>query len=154
MVNELPLKDIHLPDAITWWPLAIGWWLLIVMVIAAIYGGYLFYKRLTRRTARKDATIVLQDIKQHAKDDVLQTIKALSACLRRVAISIDSRENVAGLVGDAWLDYLDNAMDDAPFKTGIGRLLVDAPYQRLVTETVDIDALITLCEAWLARQPS
>jgi len=39
MVNELPLKDIHLPDAITWWPLAIGWWLLIVMVIAAIYGG-------------------------------------------------------------------------------------------------------------------
>jgi len=45
-------------------------------------------------------------------------------------------------------------MYDAGFSTGIGRLLVDAPYQGLVTETVYIDALITLCEAWLARQPS
>ena len=154
MGNELPLKDIHLPEAITWWPLAIGWWGLIVVVIAAIYGGYLLYKRLTRRTATKDATLVLQGIKQQANDDVLSTIKELSACLRRVAISLDSREEVASLVGDTWLAYLDSSMDGEPFKTGVGRLLVDAPYQRSATKAVDVDALITLCEAWLARQTS
>jgi hypothetical protein len=26
------LKDIHLPDDISWWPLAIGWWLLITIL--------------------------------------------------------------------------------------------------------------------------
>jgi hypothetical protein len=154
MGNELPLKDIHLPEAITWWPLAIGWWVLIVVIIAAIYGCYLLFKRLTRRTATKDATLVLQGIKQQANDDVLRTIKELSACLRRVAISLDSREEAASLVGDAWLAYLDNSMDGEPFKTGVGRLLVDAPYQRSATKAVDVDALITLCEAWLARQTS
>lgn len=152
MVKDLPLKDIHLPEAITWWPLAIGWWVLIVIVVAAIIGSYWLYKRLTRKTATKQAKAVLLQIRQNASSDVLQTIKELSACLRRVAISVDSRENAAGLVGDAWLSYLDKSMDEAPFKTGIGRLLVDAPYQQLATKDVDSNVLISLCETWVARQ--
>ncbi len=24
--SELPLRDLHLPDAVGWWPLAPGWW--------------------------------------------------------------------------------------------------------------------------------
>lgn len=152
MVKDLPLKDIHLPEAITWWPLAIGWWILIVIVVAAMIGSYLLYKRITRKTAIKQAKAVLLQIRQNTSNDVLQSIKELSACLRRVAISVDSRENAAGLVGEAWLSYLDESMDGAPFKTGIGRLLVDAPYQQLVTKNVDCNALITLCETWVARQ--
>ena len=152
MVKELPLKDIHLPEAITWWPLAIGWWVLIVVVLAALVGSYQLYKRLTRQTATKQAKAVLLKIRQSASSDILHTIKELSACLRRVAISVDSREKAASLVGDAWLSYLDESMEDTPFKTGIGRLLVDAPYQQLVAEDVDINALISLCDTWVARQ--
>lgn len=152
MVEALPLKDIHLPEVITWWPLAIGWWLLIVVVLAALVGSYRLYKRLTRQTATKQAKAVLLTIRQGASDDVLFTVKALSACLRRVAISVDSRQQTAGLVGDAWLSYLDESMQDAPFKTGIGRLLVDVPYQQLIAEDVDLNALISLCDMWLARQ--
>lgn len=152
MFKDLPLKDIHLPEAITWWPLAIGWWLLMAVTIAALVGSYYLYKRLTRKTASKQAKAVLLSIKQRASSDVLQTIKALSACLRRVAISVDSREKTAGLVGNAWLEYLDESMDDTPFKSGVGRLLVDAPYQPLMTEQVDINELITLCETWMSRQ--
>lgn len=152
MLKDLPLKDIHLPEAITWWPLSIGWWLLMAVTIAALVGSYYLYKRLTRKTASKQAKAVLLSIKQSASSDVLQTIKALSACLRRVAISVDSREKTAGLVGNAWLEYLDESMDDTPFKSGVGRLLVDAPYQPLMTEQVDINELITLCETWMSRQ--
>ena len=36
-MNELELKDIHLPDAGLWWPPAPGWWvaaaLLLVLVL-------------------------------------------------------------------------------------------------------------------------
>lgn len=152
MVKDLPLKDIHLPDEITWWPLAIGWWLLIVLVIVAIVGSYVLYKRLTRQTATKQAKAILLAIRANDSNDILLTIKELSVCLRRVAMSVDSREKVAGLVGDVWLDYLDESMDDAPFKTGIGRLLVDAPYQPLIDGDVDINALINLCDTWVARQ--
>ncbi|MBV1912177.1 MAG: DUF4381 domain-containing protein, partial [Cycloclasticus sp.] len=38
MNEELPLRDIHLPDAITWWPPAIGWWLLLAVIIVAAFG--------------------------------------------------------------------------------------------------------------------
>ena len=152
MVKDLPLNDIHLPEAVSWWPLAIGWWVLMVVVVVTLVGGYWLYKRLTRKTATKQAKAILLTIRQNASNDVLQTIKELSACLRRVSISVDSREKTAGLVGDAWLSYLDESMEGAPFKKGIGRLLVDAPYQPLIVEEVKVDALIILCETWVARQ--
>lgn len=31
-IEELPLRDIHLPETIGWFPPAIGWWLLIIFV--------------------------------------------------------------------------------------------------------------------------
>ena len=36
-MNELGLKDIHLPDVGLWWPLAPGWWLLLILVLLVIY---------------------------------------------------------------------------------------------------------------------
>lgn len=50
--------------------------------------------------------------------------------LRRVAMSSDSETNIAGLTGRVWLDYLDSSLKDTPFKNGIGRCLVDTPYQK------------------------
>jgi len=53
--TQLPLKDIHLPEAIGWWPPAIGWWLLAVLIPLLIVFLYWFYQRLTRKTAIKTA---------------------------------------------------------------------------------------------------
>ena len=33
--QQIPLRDLHLPEAISWWPLAPGWWLLIAFAVAA-----------------------------------------------------------------------------------------------------------------------
>ena len=30
--SEIPIRDLHLPEAIGWWPLAPGWWVLIVLL--------------------------------------------------------------------------------------------------------------------------
>ena len=43
-MNELPLRDIHLPDAVSWWPPAIGWWLLAIIIVALAYGIYKIIK--------------------------------------------------------------------------------------------------------------
>ena len=33
MNQALPLRDIQLPDAVSWWPLAMGWWLLLLVMV-------------------------------------------------------------------------------------------------------------------------
>jgi len=35
-VPDIAIRDIHLPDAISWWPLAPGWWGLLALIVIAI----------------------------------------------------------------------------------------------------------------------
>ncbi|MGH8222486.1 MAG: DUF4381 family protein, partial [Woeseiaceae bacterium] len=34
--QQIPLRDLHLPEAVGWWPPAPGWWLLIALAVAAL----------------------------------------------------------------------------------------------------------------------
>ncbi len=152
MEDSLNLRDIHLPDAISIWPPALGWWVLLILIPLIIYIIWFLFKRLTRRTALKSAKDLLAGIKQQASGDKGQTIRDLSHCLRRFHISNGQREQVAGLSGQAWLLYLDSVVGGTPFSRGIGRCLADAPYQKTIDYDVDINALIELCEATLKGQ--
>ena len=44
--NALPLRDLHLPDAIGWWPPAPGWWVVIALLAAGL--GYLAWRAFLR----------------------------------------------------------------------------------------------------------
>ena len=149
-MEPLPLKDIHLPDAIGWWPPAPGWWLTPVVLIALFWLVRLIYRRLRRKTALKTARAMLKNLR--GRTDNLQTLTEMSALMRRMAISCDSRAAVAGLRGQDWLDYLDRKLPDRPFGQGIGRCLADAHYRPVAPGDVDIEALLNLCERWLKQQ--
>jgi len=151
-MEQLPLKDIHLPEPIGWWPPAPGWWLLAVLLPLLSFAAFYLYKRLKRQTMLKTAGKMLAAIGNDKNLDRLQTLVALSALLRRVAISSAPRADVAGLSGPAWLAYLDASFQDAPFSKGVGRCLADAQYQQTVPEDADLDELLKLCERWLKRQ--
>jgi hypothetical protein len=152
MEQSLPLRDIHLPDAISWWPPAIGWWLLLVLIPLIIFGAWWLYKRLTRNTAVKSAKRLLITIKDDPNSDALQKLQQLSIWLRRVTMSLDPNQNNAGLTGKAWLAYLDNGVEGSPFSQGIGQCLSDVQFRQTAPNDLDINALITLCETWLKGQ--
>ncbi|HSN24296.1 MAG TPA: DUF4381 domain-containing protein, partial [Methylomicrobium sp.] len=122
-VTDLPLRDIHLPEAIGWWPPAIGWWLLIIFVTLLTFCTFWLYKRLTRKTALKIARKQLSVLKHDQTLDDFSKMTELSALLRRVAMSVDGRAKVAGLSGAAWLGYLDSTVKGMPFSEGVGRVL-------------------------------
>jgi hypothetical protein len=151
MNPTLPLKDIHLPDAINWWPPAIGWWLLAVFVPLTIYLLVWLVRRLTRKTAIKAAKKQLAALKCNTALDERQKLVELSTLLRRVAISIAPRAHSASLTGTAWLMFLDRPLKDAPFSNGIGRLLAAAPYQRQAPDSAEIEQLLQLAETWLKQ---
>jgi len=147
--NPLPLRDIHLPEAIGWWPPAIGWWLLAILLLLLTGLAIWLFKRLTRKTAVKTAKKLLTAIKQDKSLDNLQKLRELSALLRRVAVSVAPRAEVAGLTGRAWLAFLDASLKGSPFSEGVGQLLVDSPYRNVAPGEPEISQLINLCEDWL-----
>lgn len=150
-MESLPLKDIHLPDAIDWWPPAPGWWLMALLLIVLAWLARHFYKRLTRKSAVKSAKAALNQLRKQPIEP-RQTLTELSALLRRTAISTGKRHEIAGLTGQAWLAYLDQSLPDAPFSQGVGRCLADAHYRPVPLGDIDFDALFALCERWLTQQ--
>jgi len=144
------LRDIHLPPPPGFWPPAPGWWLISVIGCAALAIGVHYalaaWRRGRGRRAAARAIAQLRSRRTHGEAPEL-LIADLATLLRRAAMTRHSREQVAGLTGRDWLEFLD---DDAhQFSNGVGRCLVTAPYSR--GEAVDIDALLTLCESWVKR---
>ncbi len=150
--TELPLKDIHLPDAISWWPPAIGWWLLALLIPTLLVFSYWLYKRLTRKTALKTAKKTLATIKLNVELDNNQKLRELSMLLRRVAVSLAPRIEVASLTGQSWLTFLDKSLTGTAFSEGCGQVLITAPYRNVAPSDHEISLLISLSEEWLKAQ--
>ncbi|KJV05815.1 DUF4381 domain-containing protein [Methylocucumis oryzae] len=150
--STLPLRDIHLPDAISAWPPALGWWCVAVLIPVCIVLAVLLFKRLTRKTPVRVALALLKQIKQNAELSPQQKITELSILLRRVAISVSPVQEAASLTGDAWLHYLDSFLPSPLFSQGLGRCLADKPYQPANTESMNaqqLAELLTIVETWL-----
>ena len=145
--NALPLRDIHLPEPIGWWPPALGWWILAILVVLTIGLCLWLIKRITRKTAIKSAKKLLLQIQQDTNLDEHAKLTQISILIRRTAISLYPREQVASLTGNAWLEFLDTSIQDTRFSQGCGQVLIDGPYRQ--PTAIDLDALINLCRHWL-----
>lgn len=149
---ELPLRDIHLPGEVPFWPPAPGWWILAALIVAAAIIGWLLYRRnrMLKLSATRLAREELQNImaRYETEKDPVSLLKQLSILLRRLSISLFPRTEVASLTGQAWLEFLDRKTGLNSFSTGTGQLLSEAPYRRKVTAD---DAVLVLkhCQDWI-----
>jgi len=140
--NALPLRDLHLPEAIGWWPLAPGWWIVLVLMAAALgYLSWRLFKRwqfhAPRRYALRELARFEAEYLEHRNPVLLG--KQLSELLRRGMLAYAPREEVAGLTGEAWLAWLDNGMPLPYFHTEGGKSLLNLPYRDPDSDTSDID---------------
>jgi len=155
-VEPLPLRDIHLPDPVSWWPPAPGWWLLLISAGVIITGLLLFKHIRRRRRLNRTVRAELSMLREQYNDnhDRVQLAKSLSALMRRASISFYPRKNSASLTGEQWLQHLDKTAQRKEFQHGNGSILATAPYlpsnSRIDT---DFDDLLSLCEDWLNMQP-
>ncbi|MEM7283568.1 MAG: DUF4381 domain-containing protein [Pseudomonadota bacterium] len=149
--NELPLRDIHLPDAVSWWPLAWGWWiLLLLLLMSVLFLGWRLYKR------NQDPLVYLrQELQSVAQEfavteDSRELAVSLSRMLRLATIRLGHRPQVAAITGNEWLRLLDSFVPDDcvyRFDSEVGRGFTDLPYKK----TVDADgnAMLELVRGWL-----
>lgn len=150
--SQLPLRDIHLPAVISWWPLAYGWWVLLACLGAALLVTWLLYRRRYReRAAIQGLRAVARALTEGAAP--VNCIQRISMILRRFAMSVGESKAVAGLTGEDWLKFLDGRWPRDEFSAGIGRVLIFGPYApagRVSSD--DASALNELCLDWVRAQ--
>lgn len=103
------LHDIDGIDSISWWPLAIGWWVLIGLGL--IMGALIIYMIIAKiafaRSWKNDALQQLSMMeKSLSETTVRETTVTLSQLLRRIALKRFPRKECASLIGDNWLKWL------------------------------------------------
>jgi len=140
--TALPLRDLHLPDPLGWWPLAPGWWVLIVLLSVAM--GWLLYrawKHYRFNAARRYAIRTLAAIEAEylSHRDPVRLGQQLSELLRRGMLAYAPRHEVAGLTGEAWLQWLDKGLPVPCFHTEGGKSLLSLPYRNPDGDFSDID---------------
>jgi hypothetical protein len=151
-VNELQqisLRDIHLPAAVSWWPPAYGWWLLaLCLLLLAVIAWWLARRRSGRRATRlrESALRQLDAVETHyrATGDARAALAAISVLLRRLALSVAPRVQVAALTGHQWQQWLTEHCGDTGEQSMAGAL-TELPYQP--DPELDVLALSARCRA-------
>jgi len=155
--EELPLRDLHLPDMTGWWPAAPGW--LLLAALAALGLALLIRRALMkwrrdqpRRLALKRLRIIVAEFDEGASAVTLG--KELSELTRRTMLAYAPRNVVAGLTGDAWLEWLDRGLQEQPFNEGAGKILESLPYMNpaQVDDDTDVRGLIAAVRCRLQQR--
>ncbi|MDP1836521.1 MAG: DUF4381 domain-containing protein [Chlamydiales bacterium] len=148
------LHDIEGIDAISPWPLAIGWWIVIACAVLMLASGAWMLRRHLAylRSWKRDTFMRLDSLEQNLSPDTSwEAMTFLSEYLRRIVMRRFPRNECAGLVGDAWLKWL-REHDPQQFDwTDKGKLLIQIPYAPVRTDlpVQQVKELIQAARNWV-----
>lgn len=144
------LADIHLPEAVSSFPWAPGWWLLLVGTLALITGlGLWLFKRHQQRAWLRQAIRELDQLASSTHLNDADIAQQLNQLLRRVAIT--HQPKTAGLSGGRWVDFLADSMAKQPNAHQQFTEMLNASYAD-DAQLSDKTQLCQLCRQWIIAQ--
>lgn len=146
------MHNIDAPNAVTWWPLAMGWWVLIIVSLISIYGLTQFAWHQYRHNAyRRHALSLLGQLTPTADAEFAT---AISNLLKRVALAAypQQRAVIARAYGASWINWLNKTCKQPPFADketihNSAEALSHGPYQTNVQ--FDAVELQRCARAWI-----
>jgi hypothetical protein len=147
LLNQL--RDIHLPDAISYWPFAPGWYILFFLIFIAT--PYLIWFLIKKRKLDLYKKTIFLALEKLGKE---KNISQIATLLKRIAINRHGNK-VACLQGREWIAFLEKTKQkkSASFESELGELLIKASYQKNVSETDQqkLPALMGLITQWVKK---
>lgn len=134
------LHDLIVPPPAPWWPPAPGWLILLTLIALLLLTSLLkSFIRWQADRYRREALAKLHDT----------PLTGLSALVKRVALTVWPREQVADLTGPAWLSFLDRTGSMNLFVTGPGKSLERVAYDPAAR--TDEKALRRAVKEWIRK---
>lgn len=151
------LADIHLPESVSWWPLAPGWWILLALLIIGLIIFFIIRHRKKQNLYRKYAQASLDQLyaDYQTDQDAAKFLQEISVLLRRTALTAYPGTFNASIKGNAWLEWLDSVCPAKTPDTSLkftgeyGQQLATASYQK--NPVVDAAAIYKLSSHWIAQ---
>lgn len=145
LANLQPLRE---PELIAWWPLAPGWWLLLVLCLAALAGiCWLLWRRYQANAYRRRALQQLEALRLGYLEDSdnARYLAASNALLKSVALRAYPAGEVAARSGSDWADFLNRSLSEtARFPPEF----VSAAYRRVCPE-LDLEQIHACAITWI-----
>ncbi|KQY33855.1 DUF4381 domain-containing protein [Rhizobium sp. Root483D2] len=146
------LKDIAVPQPVSWMPQTWGWALAAILLALAVTIVLIRWVRHYRANAyRREALLLLDGLEKDLNGTATrdQALRALAAILKRVAIAGWSRAEVAGLSGSAWVAFLNEHGEGGH---ALNALLDDGEYQKDSNAgTLASSDILAAARTWIRR---
>lgn len=134
------LHDIVVPEPVSWWPMAPGWWILLALFLSSVM--VLGIRRYLRWRADAYRRTALQELATS------ESAEQVAVILRRTALAIAPRESVAALRDDAWIDWLAER-SPVPVPETVRPALTRSLYA--VPSSADLDELRDFASRWIRQ---
>ncbi len=152
-MNGPELRDIHLPDAVGWWPPAPGWWLLLALVVGLALLLPWLRRWLRQKPVRRLSLGEFERIRSDYRNGLgeTETVNRIAALLRRTLIGYRGRTGFAASTGEAWLAQLEQLAPSQGFTAAQLHTLARGRYR--AGDQCDVDGLLVSCERWIRSLP-
>jgi len=155
------LADIHLPEAISFWPPAPGWWLLGIALLAVLVVTGIRIAAMVR--SRRICAFALAELdriytaysqaESAGGDEQIEAarllfINDLNAVLRRVALWHYPNAGIASLGGRAWVDFIREKGDASRINEDIAGALREGRFKPHCD--IDVEGLKEFGRHWIS----
>lgn len=125
------LRPLHLPEPISWWPPAIGWWIAGILIVGlVILSIFLTIQHIKNNRYRKIALIELNALALTDTEDNTAYYQQINRLLKRIALQLWDREEIASLHSKAWFEFLNKQCKSPTFSEQTIDLLYRASYAK------------------------
>lgn len=143
------LKGLHLPEAVGWWPLAPGWWILIALSVGLLgtaiwWLAHYINSNRYRRQALSELQTAYNQWQEHQNNSLY--IQAANAILKRTLYAAGDHRASASLTGQIWCKHL-NTWSSSPLSEETQAALAWAGYQ--ANPDIDVHQLNPQLTKWL-----
>jgi hypothetical protein len=140
--QPIEINDIVVAPAATWWPLAIGWYIVAIVVVVAIVGTIVWSVRAYRKT--RPRRLALRQLRQHPP----QTLSDVTLLLKQATLAYLPHERTL-----SWWEFLSaqlSARQQRRYQPLLSELS-EVSYQPIADQQPWLEPYREFAEVWLKR---